>query len=94
VSYNELEGRWLEGRRKRRAARLRARADRLDGGEFTRLVFENSPPVSVTWESCCKVPCLNTDDVGAPVYVKRSEAERMSTETISVRVDHHGKPLP
>jgi hypothetical protein len=40
VSYNELEGRWLEGRRKRRAARLRARADRLDGGEFTRLVFE------------------------------------------------------
>jgi hypothetical protein len=94
VSYNELEGRFFELRRQRRAARLRAKADRLDGGAFTRLVFENSPPVSVTWETCCKVPCLNTDDVGAPVYVKLSEAERMITETIPVRVDHHAKPLP
>jgi hypothetical protein len=82
--------------RVRRAARLRRRADALDpGGAPIRLTFgATGRPVSATYEACCGALYLNTEDTGAPLYLKRSDDERLVTESTVVPDDHHGQPLP
>lgn len=77
----------------RRAARLRARADRLDpGGAISRLAFDGME-FSVTWEECCHVPYFNTIDVGAPLYILGADVHRMTDETTAVPAEDHG-PFP
>lgn len=89
MSYNEMEGRFFERRRKLRAAKLRAKADQLDpDGAFRPVAFEELPPLSVTWEQCCQVPYFNTLDVGAPLYYRAGDGHRMTDETTAVPVEH------
>jgi hypothetical protein len=90
VSYNELAG-----RRQRRAARLRERADRLDPDGAVLPMVSGEHQVHATWEECCSVHYFNNTGVGAPLFYRAGDAHRLTGETTRVETEnHHGEPLP
>lgn len=79
--------------RERRAARLRAKADRLDPGGMIAPVAFDEMSFSLTWEECCHVPYINTNGVGAPLYFLARDRHRMTDETTAIPAADHG-PFP
>lgn len=79
--------------RERRAARLRAKAAQLDpDGTFVPVTF-GELSFSITWEECCQVPYFNTDGIGAPLYRRVADTDRMTNETTAIPAADHG-PFP
>ena len=65
--------------RESRAARLRAKADRLDpDGALVPLSLPRGGQYHATWESCCDVHYFNTTGIGAPVTSTVSPMRRRS----------------
>jgi len=81
--------------RESRAARLRAKADRLDpGGALVPLSLPRGGQYHATWESCCDVHFFNTTGIGAPMFIRAGDEHRLTDETTVVTADHHGNPVP